>query len=198
MSVSRRLRFEILRRDNHTCRYCGAHAPDVHLAVDHVIPQALGGSDDPTNLVAACVDCNSGKSSVPPDATVVADVAQDAVRWARAMKMAQSNWIIEQQLLAESIDLIGAQWDTWKIGDKAVPRDPDWRTTVDRWIGLGLSDEVLVSLIEVAMRAHGVLPENRWRYYAGVVWARIDGFQKTAKQIVERSAALAAEERNRP
>lgn len=26
MSVSKRLRFEILRRDNHACRYCGATA----------------------------------------------------------------------------------------------------------------------------------------------------------------------------
>jgi 5-methylcytosine-specific restriction endonuclease McrA len=29
--VSRRLRLEVLRRDGHTCRYCGAQAPDVKL-----------------------------------------------------------------------------------------------------------------------------------------------------------------------
>ncbi|AWN05089.1 HNH endonuclease [Gordonia phage Easley] len=38
MAVSKRLRYEILRRDNHTCRYCGATAPDVPLTVDHVVP----------------------------------------------------------------------------------------------------------------------------------------------------------------
>jgi 5-methylcytosine-specific restriction endonuclease McrA len=32
--IPRRLRFEILRRDGHTCRYCGAQAPDVPLTVD--------------------------------------------------------------------------------------------------------------------------------------------------------------------
>lgn len=58
MAVSKRLRYEILRRDNHTCRYCGATAPDVKLTVDHVVPVALGGSDVPTNLVAACDACN--------------------------------------------------------------------------------------------------------------------------------------------
>ena len=42
MSVSRRLRFEILRRDNYTCCYCGAKSPDVTLAVDHVLPVTLG------------------------------------------------------------------------------------------------------------------------------------------------------------
>lgn len=65
MTVSKRLRFEILRRDNHACRYCGGVAPDATITVDHVVPVALGGSDDPSNLVAACKDCNAGKSSVP-------------------------------------------------------------------------------------------------------------------------------------
>ena len=88
MAISRRLRFEILRRDSHTCRYCGAAAPDVKLTVDHVIPSALGGSDKPSNLVTACVDCNSGKSSVPADSATVADVAKDALRWSQAISRA--------------------------------------------------------------------------------------------------------------
>ncbi len=66
MAVSKRLRYEILRRDNHTCRYCGAAAPDVPLRVDHVTPVALGGSDKPENLVTSCEPCNSGKSSTIP------------------------------------------------------------------------------------------------------------------------------------
>ncbi|WP_075737496.1 HNH endonuclease [Streptomyces acidiscabies] len=70
MAVSKRLRYEILRRDNHTCRYCGASAPDVPLRVDHVTPVALGGTDTPDNLVAACEPCNSGKSS-----TIIGTVA---------------------------------------------------------------------------------------------------------------------------
>lgn len=41
MAVSKRLRFEILRRDNFQCRYCGAKAPDATLAVDHVTPKEL-------------------------------------------------------------------------------------------------------------------------------------------------------------
>ena len=45
MALSKRLRYEILRRDNHTCRYCGASAPDVTLTVDHVVPCLLYTSD---------------------------------------------------------------------------------------------------------------------------------------------------------
>ena len=38
MAVSKRTRYEVLRRDNHACRYCGASAPDAKLTVDHVLP----------------------------------------------------------------------------------------------------------------------------------------------------------------
>lgn len=86
MAVSKRLRYEVLRRDNHACRYCGRSAPDVPLRVDHVIPQALGGSDAPANLVAACQDCNAGKTSSMPDAMAVADVDQATFRHAASLK----------------------------------------------------------------------------------------------------------------
>lgn len=85
MPVSKRLRYEVLRRDNHQCRYCGATAPDAPLTVDHVVPVTLGGTDDPSNLVAACKDCNAGKTSTTPDAPLVNQVSDDAIRWARAM-----------------------------------------------------------------------------------------------------------------
>lgn len=49
------LRKSILRRDGHTCRYCGDRAE----YVDHVVPWSFGGTDDPSNLVAACYVCNS-------------------------------------------------------------------------------------------------------------------------------------------
>lgn len=63
MAVSKRLRFEILRRDNFSCQYCGSSAPSVQLSVDHIVAVSLGGSDKPSNLVACCVQCNFGKSS---------------------------------------------------------------------------------------------------------------------------------------
>lgn len=58
-----RARFDVLVRDNYTCRYCGRQAPNVVLHVDHVIPVAKGGTDDPDNLVTACYDCNEGKGT---------------------------------------------------------------------------------------------------------------------------------------
>lgn len=88
MAVSKSLRYEILRRDNFTCRYCGRSAPEVTLEVDHVVPVAHGGSDLPENLVAACRDCNSGKSSSSASSEVVADVIEDQTAWDRAIREA--------------------------------------------------------------------------------------------------------------
>lgn len=57
------IRFAVLLRDGFTCRYCGAQAYEASLHVDHVIPRALGGGDDPVNLVTACWSCNLHKSA---------------------------------------------------------------------------------------------------------------------------------------
>ncbi len=57
------LRYKILKRDRHTCKSCGARAPDVELEVDHIIPISKGGKElDENNLETKCKDCNRGKS----------------------------------------------------------------------------------------------------------------------------------------
>lgn len=61
MSVSKRLRFLVLRRDKYRCFYCGACAPMARLEVDHRVPRCNGGEDIAENLVAACYACNRGK-----------------------------------------------------------------------------------------------------------------------------------------
>jgi 5-methylcytosine-specific restriction endonuclease McrA len=53
--VSRR---EVLRRDNHTCQYCGSSK---RLTLDHVIPRSKGGQHTWNNVVTACEHCNSRK-----------------------------------------------------------------------------------------------------------------------------------------
>jgi hypothetical protein len=64
-SLSKRLRFEIFKRDGFRCVYCGTTPTQSVLHVDHVVPVAEGGTDDPSNLATSCADCNGGKSAVP-------------------------------------------------------------------------------------------------------------------------------------
>jgi hypothetical protein len=57
--LSQAKRFHILKRDNYTCHYC--HRTGVALEVEHVVALYNGGTNDDSNLVAACHDCNQGK-----------------------------------------------------------------------------------------------------------------------------------------
>lgn len=68
VTISRRERFDIFRRDSFKCRYCGRTSEDVTLEVDHVIPVCEGGTNDEANLVTACFDCNRGKRGTLLDA----------------------------------------------------------------------------------------------------------------------------------
>ena len=54
-------RKNILKRDNHTCQYCGVRS--VPMTIDHVISRKKGGEDTWDNLVAACVPCNTSKGN---------------------------------------------------------------------------------------------------------------------------------------
>lgn len=53
-----KIRARILKRDRHTCQYCGDPATEV----DHITPVSRGGSHADTNLVACCTDCNAKKN----------------------------------------------------------------------------------------------------------------------------------------
>ena len=62
-----RLRFEVLARDQFTCRYCGASPtkdPSVTLHIDHIIPWSKGGETTIDNLQTLCSKCNLGKSNM--------------------------------------------------------------------------------------------------------------------------------------
>lgn len=61
--ISLKVRYAVLKRDGFACVYCGTSAKDTELVLDHRTPVAVGGTDDPDNLCAACNDCNSGKGA---------------------------------------------------------------------------------------------------------------------------------------
>lgn len=55
-------RIAIYLRDGFACAYCGQSAEDgAKLTLDHVVACELGGDNAPTNLVTACLSCNSSK-----------------------------------------------------------------------------------------------------------------------------------------
>lgn len=176
MAVSKRLRFEIFRRDNHTCRYCGRTAPQWPMQVDHVTPTALGGSDEPTNLVTACVDCNAGKTSVPPGAPLVDDVSADALRWSKAMQHVAQIRLAEMRDREETLAWFAGLWADWNYGGKTNPKPipaPEGFEGIFKFLAAGLTREEIQHLLNVAMRATHIPPQATWKYFCGCCWKRI-------------------------
>ncbi len=56
-NATRRL---VRQRARYLCEYC--HSPEYlspgRFTIDHIMPQSLGGSDEPDNLALACHRCN--------------------------------------------------------------------------------------------------------------------------------------------
>lgn len=172
MAITKRTRYEVLRRDNYTCRYCGAKAPHVELQVDHVIPKALGGGDAPDNLVAACRDCNTGKTSSSPDSAQVAQVRAQAVAMSIALRTAFENRIGGFKDDEKWCRHFKRKWD--KTADEqglmyAKP-DDNWKNTISRWRGMGVPLEVIDDAVEKALRKYGLRQSGRFAYMCGIVW----------------------------
>ena len=61
MAISKKIRFEVFKRDNFTCQYCGKKPPEVVLEIDHILPSSKKGTNEIENLLTSCFDCNRGK-----------------------------------------------------------------------------------------------------------------------------------------
>lgn len=192
MAVSKRLRYEILRRDSYTCRYCGRSAPEVPLRVDHVTPIALGGGDEPANLATSCQDCNGGKSSASPDATLVAGVSDDALRWATAMQQAADELREQQAPKLAYRKTFEKEWGGWtrEVGWKTekVELPDSWKSSLDTFHEAGLPQEVWPDIIEKAMTNPTVRVDNTFRYACGIAWRMVKELQERAHGIVAPSA----------
>ena len=68
--VGKPTRSLILKRDNHTCQYCGYRGD--RLTIDHVVPKSRSGDWSWQNLVASCIDCNNCKDNRTPEEWAVA------------------------------------------------------------------------------------------------------------------------------
>lgn len=191
MALSKRLRYEVLRRDNYACRYCGRSAPGVELAVDHVTPVSLGGTDDPGNLVTACTECNSGKSSSSPDQPLVEDVSADALRWGRAIQAAAEVLLADHDARAERHSQFLASWNDWTYGSpdsrQRFPLPGGWEQSVDAIDAAGLPAEILSECVDIAMRASHVEVDQTFRYMCGVAWNKVGLLREIASQVLGAS-----------
>lgn len=169
MPVSKRTRFEVLRRDGFRCYYCGTRGTETGqgLQIDHVVPVALGGSDKPTNLVSACRDCNSGKSATPADAETVADVDMVAANYNKARALALRALEANLQAEAEYVDTV---WDAWNsvAPSYAADRATDLDSFAADWYRRGIPLVVVIKALRISWGGPAATAQ-KVRYAGGVI-----------------------------
>lgn len=113
--LSKKVRFEVFKRDRFTCQYCGSKAPEVILEVDHINPVSKGGDNDLMNLITSCGSCNSGKRDIPlsDDAAVQKQRAMlDELSERRDQLQMMLQWRDGlKQLDSESVEEAKAAWE---------------------------------------------------------------------------------------
>lgn len=169
MAVSKRTRFEVLRRDQHTCQYCGEKAPNVTLQIDHVMPVALGGTDQPGNLVTACRDCNSGKTSIAPDAPLVQSLSAEAAAYALGMLDKMTRFRADIEALGTYQEEFDDEWGNWTAQGNQVPLPHDYRMSLFKWMQMGIPASIFSLVIPAAMSRRTVLTDGKFTYMAGII-----------------------------
>lgn len=166
--ISKRMRFEVFKRDGFACQYCGATPPKTILEVDHVEPVAGGGTDDIDNLVTACFPCNRGKAAVPLSAVPqsLADKSAEVAEREEQLAGYQAILRAKRERIEDDVWSAFAHWR----GEQTTTHERF--NSVKRFIEyLGL-DEVLDS-IDVAMAA-GIYSEQReFLYFCKVCWNKV-------------------------
>ena len=63
--IEQKIMWEVYRRDEYTCRYCGA--TDRPLTVDHIVLWEEMGPSIPLNLISSCKKCNNKRGNMQYD-----------------------------------------------------------------------------------------------------------------------------------
>lgn len=165
-NIGKKLRFEVFKRDEFTCTYCGRKPPAVVLQVDHVIPVADDGPDTLENLATSCFDCNSGKSdralSVLPEtaasrADLLAEREEQEREFAKLLRARRKR----QESTIEDIEKILLQGSDLVFTER-------FRISVKTFLEQLSLDRVTLAAEMAYNRIHR--PEPRLKYFCGICW----------------------------
>lgn len=182
--VSKRMRFEVFKRDGFRCRYCGRSAPDVVLQADHLLAVANGGPDEIGNLVTSCADCNGGKSCVPLGDVVSGPVPDVDLQDAKLdqMKKETDRMLQYQKRAAEvrleqerAVGFLKSEWLGLFPAGRAVTTEKNFDAGLRMiWERLPL-DEIADSMQITKRRSDDgrVHDYTAERYFFGVCWNKI-------------------------
>lgn len=172
-SISKRVRFEVFKRDEFTCQYCGEHPPKVLLHVDHIHPVVEGGTNDMDNLVTSCESCNQGKG-----ARLLTSIPESLKEKAARIAEAEQQLIGYQGILRAKAGRI--EDETWEVAESLWPGCSEKGANRKdlRSIKYFIERIGVVTALDMADAARAAVPwggTRQWRYFCGCCWRQIRG-----------------------
>lgn len=127
-SISKKIRFEVFKRDSFKCQYCGNSSPGVTLHVDHIEPISKGGDNSILNLITSCESCNLGKSDnrLSDDSAVLKQKEQlDALNKRREQLQMMIKWReeikdIDDQYVNDFCDVYSDLVQGWSLNEQGI------------------------------------------------------------------------------
>lgn len=176
--ISKRVRFEIFKRDEFACQYCGRKPPGTVLEIDHIHPVASGGDNAETNLVTSCFDCNRGKGDRHLTAVIQPKSSEQmAQEIERAEQLEAYNEFLMARRKAETakIESLGWNWhDRFLEPGKFVFGSA--RATSIRTFLKQLPEAEILEAMDLAFERFFPRDERddkTWKYFCGICWTKI-------------------------
>ena len=169
-AISKKIRFEVFKRDSFICQYCAAKPPKVPLEVDHIVPVCKGGKNHIDNLITACFDCNRGKAgneltSIPKTILEKSEGKKIALQqYKEYQKILQA----ERVQIEHDIDLVeyvySSIFNEWGFTNK-------FRISVKKFIS-ELGVDVVIEAMETS--CNRIYQEDKaLKYFCGICWTQI-------------------------
>lgn len=172
-AISKRVRFEVFKRDGFKCQYCGA-VPSQHvLHVDHIVAVANGGDNGMDNLITSCEACNLGKSAVP--LTSIPEGMREKTQRIKEQEEQIKGYSAVMEAKRER-----QEWEMWRVADALDPGSPKTGMLKTRLQSIKtfltrLDYYEVLEAAEKTARVKGRLTDYAFRYFCGICWTKIKG-----------------------
>ncbi|MDD5765803.1 MAG: HNH endonuclease [Candidatus Marinimicrobia bacterium] len=177
MAISKKIRFEVFKRDGFQCAYCGRKPPAVILECDHINPKSKGGSNDINNLITACFDCNRGKSNnlltnapikMSENIKIMKEKQEQFDEYCKFLK------IVEKKVNSR-IDEVVKFYESLNNEHKLTFTDTFKQITLRKFVkALPVSEIKEAMVITHTKLGCATLNNDRWgKYFCGICWTKI-------------------------
>lgn len=172
--VSKKLRFEVFKRDGFVCAYCGAAPPAVVLEVDHIDPVSKGGGNDINNLITSCFDCNRGKKHIPLDKipSKINDNVDVLKEKETQLKEYRKFISVIKRRRTRDINKVLSIFENCYPGTTAT--DKFKKNSIGKFIDTLPLDQVEEAM-EIATNYIDDRADNCLKYFCGICWKKIKG-----------------------